>query len=329
MTINRSAPDDEDYLSIGLEEAYWQAILREGEFSKSVGNQPDCEKEIDVTTQLSNTLTHPMTTHDGKQDDWDAITKIQDNDETLQLEIVGFNRGGLLVEWESLRGFVPASQLLPSDKSDNHPKQEMSLESRIGMTLNLRVIELNVEKNRLIFSERAAQVEAGQRSQILHKLTPDTIVSGHVTNLCDFGAFVDLGGVEGLIHISELSWGRVGHPADMLTAGEKVKVYILDVNEAEERIALSIKRLYDDPWETVVSRYQVGEVIEGRITNVVDFGAFACIEEGLEGLIHFSELAEGQFLHPRNVVSENQIVKARILSINSKARRLGLSLRNI
>jgi len=235
----------------------------------------------------------------------------------------------LLVEWESLRGFIPASQLLPTSDSDNHPNNKIPLESRIGSTLDLRVIELNVEKNRLIFSERAAQVESGQRSQVLHKLMPDTVVDGHITNLCDFGAFVDLGGVEGLIHISELSWGRVRHPNDMLTTGEEVKVYILDVNEAEERIALSIKRLHDDPWATVVQRYQVGEIIEGRITNVVDFGAFACIEEGLEGLIHFSELAEGQFLHPRNVVSENQIVKARILNINSKARRLGLSLRNI
>lgn len=329
MTMNRSASDDEDYLSSGLEEGYWKALLNEGEFAKSAGHQAGCEKLTELDSQLPNNLSHPMTPHDGKQEDWKAISKIQDNDETLQLEIVGFNRGGLLVEWETLRGFVPASQLLPISESDESSEEEMSLESRIGSRLNLRVIELNVEKNRLIFSERAAQVESGQRSHILHKLTPDTVVSGHVTNLCDFGAFVDLGGVEGLIHISELSWGRVGHPADMLTAGEEVDVYILDVNEAEERIALSIKRLYDDPWETVVKRYEVGEIIEGRITNVVDFGAFACIEEGLEGLIHFSELAEGQFLHPRNVVSENQIVKARILSINSKARRLGLSLRNI
>jgi small subunit ribosomal protein S1 len=138
---------------------------------------------------------------------------------------------------------------------------------------------------------------------------------------------VDLGGVEGLIHISELSWGRVGHPSDMLERGTTIEVYVLDIDEDQSRIALSIKRLHPDPWLNVDKRYEINEIVEGRITNVVDFGAFACIEEGLEGLIHFSELAEGHFLHPRNVVQEGDIVHARILSIDGKARRLGLSLR--
>jgi small subunit ribosomal protein S1 len=154
-------------------------------------------------------------------------------------------------------------------------------------------------------------------------------IEGTVTNLCEFGAFIDLGGIEGLIHISELSWGRVAHPADMLTSGDSITAYVLDVNEHSERIALSLKRLHDDPWKNVHQRYTIGEIITVRITNVVDFGAFACIEEGLEGLIHFSELAEGQFLHPRNVVSEDDVVNARILNIDSNSRRLGLSLRNI
>ena len=327
MPINRSRQDSEPYLSHGLEEGYWQALLREGEYAKSIDNRTECTNELLVINQSQphTTSSHPLAEHDSRQEDWEAITTIQENDQTLLLDVIGFNRGGLLVEWKSLRGFVPISQLL-----DNHDfDQNVPLDSLVGKRLNLRVIELNADKNRLIFSERAAQVESGKRSEILNELVVGTVVEGYITNLCDFGAFVDLGGVEGLIHISDLSWGRVAHPADMLTTGEKVRVYILDVNEAKERIALSIKRLYDDPWETVVIRYQIGEIIEGRITNVVDFGAFACIEEGLEGLIHFSELAEGQFLHPRNVVSENQIVKARILSINSKDRRLGLSLRHV
>ncbi|MBL8147154.1 MAG: S1 RNA-binding domain-containing protein, partial [Anaerolineae bacterium] len=154
-------------------------------------------------------------------------------------------------------------------------------------------------------------------------------ISGKVTNLCDFGAFVDLGGLEGLIHISELSWGRVGHPADILERGQEVTAYVLEVNQEAGRIALSLKRLHADPWETVHLRYQIGENVQGVITNVVDFGAFARIEEGLEGLIHVSELAEGHFLHPRNVVSEGQQINARILSIDGRARRLGLSLRSI
>ncbi len=189
------------------------------------------------------------------------------------------------------------------------------------------MIELNAEQNRLILSERAARVEAGERAQILTRLRPGDRITGSITNLCDFGAFVDLGGLEGLIHISELSWGRVGHPADMLRRGEEIEVYVLSVDRDNARIALSLKRLFPDPWKTVNERYCIGQTVVGIVTNVVDFGAFACIEEGLEGLIHVSELAEGHFLHPRNVVSEGQHIEARILSIDSDARRLGLSLR--
>jgi len=153
------------------------------------------------------------------------------------------------------------------------------------------------------------------------------VVEGTITNLCDFGAFVDLGGLEGLVHISELSWGRVGHPENILARGQTLSAYVLGVDQEAGRIALSLKRLRPDPWKTVHERYEVNEIVEGVITNVVDFGAFACIEEGLEGLIHVSELAEGQFLHPRNVVKEGEYIRARILTINGAARRLGLSLR--
>ncbi len=191
----------------------------------------------------------------------------------------------------------------------------------------MRVIELSGEKNRLIFSERAAQAQPGERADILDSLKSGTIVSGKITNLCDFGAFIDLGGLEGLIHISELSWGRVGHPSDLLKRGQHIEAYVLEVDRGTTRVALSLKRLRPDPWQTVHERYRLGEIVEGEITNVVDFGAFACIEDGLEGLIHVSELAEGHFLHPRNVVSEGQIVRARILNIDGEARRLGLSLR--
>ena len=198
-----------------------------------------------------------------------------------------------------------------------------ALINRVGDFISLRVIELDKEKNRLILSERAAQVEAGTRDQIFSRLNHGDIIIGKVTNLCHFGAFVDLGGVEGLVHISELSWGRVGHPADMLERNEHVEVYVLDVDPENARIALSIKRLHPDPWATVQERYRIGEIIEGTITNVVDFGAFACVEEGLEGLIHFSELAEGHFLHPRNVVQEGDTVRARILSIDGKSTSIG------
>ncbi len=320
--------------SPALEEGYWHALLTEGEFARSVEPGSD-HTTWDVPTARDEQERPPIQPemipepneemHEAS--DWTEIERIMNADETLSLKVIGYNRGGLLVEWRSLRGFVPASQLVEFPIDGEQSKRRHSLVERVGDTLELRIIELDAEKNRLIFSERAAQVRAGTREQILANLAPGDIVQGTVTNLCDFGAFVDLGGVEGLIHISEMSWGRVTHPADMLERGTEVEVYVLGVDPEQARVALSLKRLHPDPWATVDERYEIGEIVEGRITNVVDFGAFACIEEGLEGLVHFSELAEGHFLHPRNVVAEGDLVRARIISIDGKARRLGLSLR--
>lgn len=329
MHVENSTQDRREFTTDKIEEGYWSALLEEGEYAKSTFTESDdlrenAQSQSDENNTVPNTIQHPIDDHD-----WLLVTRLQENDETVTLDVIGYNRGGLLVEWKSLRGFIPASQLVNFPSTNNYHERRNVLANYVGKVLNLRVIELDPEKNRLIFSERAAQVESGKRTEILHELRPGTVTEGRITNLCDFGAFIDLGGIEGLIHISELSWGRVAHPADMLKSGDTIRVFVLDVDPSDERIALSLKRLYDDPWKTVQTRYKVGEVIEGRITNVVDFGAFACIEEGLEGLIHFSELAEGQFLHPRNVVSENDMVKARILSIDSKARRLGLSLRHV
>lgn len=311
-----------------LDEGYWSALLHEGEHSQPVeythvndtaaldysAGDDDLQSPGDYTTLLA---------------DWAEIRRITERDEVIAIKVVGYNRGGLLVEWRSLRGFVPASQLIEFPATASSAIRRSALVDRVGQTLHLRVIELSEEKNRLILSERAAQAEPGERNNILYRLHSGDTVEGHVTNLCDFGAFVDLGGLEGLIHISELSWGRVGHPSHLLERGQHVRAYVLDIDRDAGRIALSIKRLCPDPWQTVEERYSPGEIVEGTITNVVDFGAFARIEEGLEGLIHVSELAEGHFLHPRNVVEEGQVIRARILSINGAARRLGLSLRLI
>lgn len=309
-----------------LDESYWDSLLTEGEYAQSTEDVDSPPQHIEPLAEFLQNDTRNGN-FDETSEDWSTIARIMDNDSVLDLKVVGYNRGGLLVEWKSLRGFVPASQLVQFPTVENQSARHDALTGRVGDTLSLRVIELDQEKNRLIFSERAAQVEAGTREQILRDLNSGDVVIGKVTNLCSFGAFVDLGGVEGLIHISELSWGRVAHPADMLNRNERVEVYVLEVDPQNARIALSLKRLHPDPWATVEERYTVGEIVEGKITNVVDFGAFACIEDGLEGLIHFSELAEGHFLHPRNVVNEGEIVQARILSIDGKARRLGLSLR--
>jgi len=310
-----------------LEEGYWSALLHEGEFTTSSPEEPEfiedesSEEVIDEIQPLLNSQSNIVV------EDWHDIEETMLHDEVIELNVIGYNRGGILVEWRSLHGFVPASQLTDFPATANSTVRRTSLMEMIGKTLKLRVIELNREQNRLILSERAAQVQAGERAGILQRLQPGDSVNGIITNLCDFGAFVDLGGLEGLIHISELSWGRVGHPADILERGQNVHVHVLEIERQAGRIALSLKRLHPDPWATVTERYQIGQVVEGTITNVVDFGAFACIEDGLEGLIHVSELAEGHFLHPRNVVGEGQRVTARVLSIDSRARRLGLSLR--
>lgn len=309
------------------DEQYWTALLREGEYAETT--VPENNQDSSNAADMQHLPHSSDTENDDSQGDWQEMQRIMDSDEVVELLVTGFNRGGLLVEWRSLRGFVPASQLLDFPAVPNQFARRNALVSRVGQALQLRVIELNPEQNRLILSERAATAQPGERADILVRLHPGDTVCGFITNLCDFGAFVDLGGLEGLIHISELSWGRVGHPADMLQRGQEVKAYVLDVNRDAGRIALSVKRLHPDPWETVSKRYQIGETVEGIITNVVDFGAFARIEEGLEGLIHVSELAEGHFLHPRNVVSEGQPVRARILSIDGHNRRLGLSLRTL
>jgi len=309
------------------DEGYWAALLNEGEKGKPEPEENQIGfngwKPQDTDVYL-NSSPYPAS-----EQDWTTATNTFDNDQTVELSITGYNQGGLLVAWNSLRGFVPASQLVnfPVDVDEYIRRDKLS--TYVEKNLRLRIIELDSEQNRLILSERAAQVEPGQRTTVLETLAPGTTQKGTVTNLCDFGAFVDLGGIEGLIHISELSWGRVGHPHDVLKSGQDVTVYIMSVDKDEERIALSLKRLQPDPWESVETRYKVGQLVEGEVTNVVDFGAFACIEEGLEGLIHISELAEGQFLHPRNVVQEGETVQARILNIDGRARRLGLSLRQV
>jgi small subunit ribosomal protein S1 len=259
--------------------------------------------------------------------DWQWIQESLANNKTVDGKVTGCNRGGLLVELNNLQGFVPISHLAGFPRYMDIEERRAELASRIGERLSLRVIEADREKDRLILSERQLTPRGRSASDVWDKICEGDVCRGRVTNLCSFGAFVDLGGVEGLIHISEMSWGRVTHPRDVLQSGHEVEVYILGVDRERQRIALSLRRLQPDPWSLVEERYKVGQLVEGTITNVVSFGAFARIEEGLEGLIHISELAEGDFLHPRNVVREGDRVTVRILGIDSARHRLRLSLR--
>ena len=259
--------------------------------------------------------------------DWEAARHLYEADEPIELTVVGYNRGGLLVGFHSLQGFVPASHLVNFPQHSSEEERMAALTHKVGAHLRLKVIEYDPGKGRVVFSERAAQAGPGSRQQVLRSLGPGSIAAGVVTNVCDFGAFVDLGGIEGLIHVSEVSWTRVGHPRDVLSCNQPVQVYVLSVDPDLGRVALSLKRLRPDPWTNVDQRYAIGQVVEGTVTNVVNFGAFVGLEEGLEGLIHVSELAEGHFLHPRSVVREGDRVRARIVSIDGAGRRLALSLR--
>jgi small subunit ribosomal protein S1 len=202
----------------------------------------------------------------------------------------------------------------------------------VGESLRLKVIEIDRTRNRLILSERAAMREwrKQHKEKLLASLKEGDVRSGEVISLCDFGAFVDLGGADGLIHLSELSWRRVAHPSEVLAVGDKVEVYVLNVDRERKRIGLSLKRLEPDPWTQITQQYQEGQLVEGKITKLVKFGAFARIsDEDIEGLIHISELSDDHIAHPKEVVHEGMVATLRIIRIDPDRRRIGLSLKRV
>jgi small subunit ribosomal protein S1 len=310
-----------------LEESYWNALLNEGEVARSVPPESMNEWQAVATAPHERTGAEVRSPEVPANEAWQAAEAALESGDVCTAQVVGHNRGGLLVDWQMLRGFVPASHLVGLSPFMDDEARKAEFARRIGWKLCVKVIEVDSVQRRLILSERATSSEESRQQVLWEDLCEGAVRRGYITNVCDFGAFVDLGGLEGLIHISEISWGRVNHPGDVLKSGDAVEVYIISVDRAAKRVALSLKRLQPDPWANVAERYQVGQLVTGTITNVVSFGAFVRVEEGLEGLVHVSELAEGQFLHPRNVVSEGDEVTARILNIDGQHRRLGLSLR--
>ena len=242
------------------------------------------------------------------------------------MQVTGCNRGGLLVSAEQLQGFVPISHLIESPCPTVDVEQWLS--NYVEQNLDLKVIECDRERGRVVLSERAAQSSPGSRNLLLRNLHPGTCVIGIVTNITDFGIFVDLGGVEGLVHVSEISWGRVQHPAEVVELGQKVDVFVIQVDPKRARVALSLKRLHPNPWETAESRYFPGQVTEAMITSIVPFGAFARLEEGLDGLIHVSEIhAIESERRLEDCLQEGQRVTVRILHVDAAKQRLGLSLK--
>jgi small subunit ribosomal protein S1 len=262
--------------------------------------------------------------------DWKQVQEIFEKDEVLNLHVYGYNRGGVLVQGEGIQGFVPVSHLVDMPCNASEEERRQVLNDYVGRTLDLKVIECEPSQERIVLSERAALAGQGRRRQLFNMLKPGEIVHGTVTNVTDFGVFVDLGGLEGLIHVSELSWGRVQHPSSILNVDQPVDALVLMISEENGRVALSLKRLEPNPWEVMMSSYQAGDVVQATITSIMRYGAFAKLGEGVEGLIHISTIhipAGRKELD--SYLSVGQQVQVRILHIDGERRRLGLGLVSI
>jgi small subunit ribosomal protein S1 len=264
--------------------------------------------------------------------DWRRADELLDSGEIIRSEVIDFNKGGLIVKFGGLRGFVPGSHLW--DRGRRHSSREEREElfaEYVGQELPLKVIEVNRDKRRLVLSERRARREKRKRRRedLLEELMEGQVVEGIVRRLAKFGAFVDLGGADGLVHVSELAWQYVDHPSEVLDVGDKVKVYILKLDHERNRIALSLKRLQPHPWELVDQTYSEGQIVSGKVTGVADFGAFVSLDVGVEGLVHISELGEPAPQRPEDVVKPGDELVLRILEIDSYRHRIGLSLKEV
>ena len=271
----------------------------------------------------------------GLERKWRGMQERFDAGEIVEAKVIDHNKGGLIVDL-GVRGFVPISQIVdfprrPRDEQPRDAAQEIAekLQPFVGRTLRLKILEVNRKANRLILSEKVALYEERRekRDELFSSLQVGQKVKGVVRSIAPFGVFVDLGGIDGLVHKSELSWNKVNNPETAYAIGDEVEAEVIDINHERGRISLSIRRLQPDPWQESVAKYKIGDVIEGTVTKLVNFGAFVRVEEGLEGLIHISELSMQRVAHPGDVVKEGEVVKLRIISLDSERHRLGLSLK--
>jgi small subunit ribosomal protein S1 len=253
---------------------------------------------------------------------WRRIEAAAESGEAVEGTVIEVVKGGLIIDL-GVRGFLPASLV--------DIRRVQNLDDFLGQKIECRVIELNRSRNNVVLSRRAVLEEERkeQRQQILDRLQPGQVVEGAISNIVDFGAFVDLDGIDGLIHISELSWSHVNHPSEILNIGDIVPVKVLDIDRERQRISLGLKQTQEDPWQRVMDTYQVGDVLEGKVTKVVSFGAFVEILDGVEGLVHISELAQHHVENPREIVNQGDTVKVKILEIDSERRRLSLSVKRV
>jgi small subunit ribosomal protein S1 len=293
-----------------MDEGWWASVLA------------DEESAVEEYTEMASASNQ---TTDMVLVDWDRVRSIYENDEIITLQVYGYNRGGLLVQEEGIQGFVPVSHLIEMPCGVEEEARKTTLAEYVGRTLSLKVIECEPSLDRIVLSERAAQAGEGRRKQLFNSLKVGDVVKGKVTNVTDFGVFIDLGGVEGLIHVSELSWGRVQHPGDILAIGDCAEAMVLQINEDTSRVALSFKRLQSNPWEVVAAKYSSGDEVDASVTTITRFGVFARLDEGIEGLIHISSI---EFEPPTQTLDSlffsGKRIRVQILHIDPDRRRLGL-----
>jgi small subunit ribosomal protein S1 len=263
--------------------------------------------------------------------DWIDAEALLESGDIVELAVMGYNKGGAIVPYGRLRGFVPISHLSSLSPGMNERQRQQALAKMRGEKIPLKVIEVDRRRRRLVMSQREAQREweEKRKAELLEKLEEGDIIKGRVSGLRDFGAFIDLGGADGLVHISELAWYRVNHPREVLEVGDEIEVEIMKLDKKKQRISLSRKRLVANPWDTAEERYGVNQLVEGKITRIVDYGAFAEIEPGVEGLLHVSQLARTNVEKVSDVVKEGETHLLRVVSLDSRRQRIGLSLKAV
>jgi len=325
VASNNSAKRKYENAMPPTDEGWWESVLAEERLhaphpQHHIAAKPKPVSQVKIETAQVAEPVHA---------DWDEVKELYSNDRIIAMKVTGHNRGGLLVETDALSGFIPFSHLIELAGKDQESDRDVSLESYMGKTLNVKVIECVPEDGRVVFSERAALAEPGIRSKLFHSLAAGTHVRGTVTNITDFGVFVDLGGVEGLIHISELSWGRVSHPNQIVSLGQEIEVHVLDISAERCRVALSLKRMTRNPWERALADFPVNTILPAAVTCVLSYGAFARLEAGVEGLIHASEMPLDDNQAPRDIIKEGQQIQVRVLHVDPSHQRMGLSMQLI
>ena len=292
-----------------LDDSWWKSLLESAnKYPGADANSPGITHELNDISEIN----------------WQLMEEYFHDDEILDVEVIGFNKGGLLVKGDHFKGFIPNSHLKEISKIQSVPERYQALKHSVGQNLKVKVIECDKGQGKLIFSERAAEKAPGRRLDVFDDLDIGSVVEGEVTNITKFGVFLDLGGIEGLVHLSELSWGKVHHPSEIVQIGENIRARVISIDKEKMRIALSIKQLLPNPWYEFGERYLVGDVITVIITKVVGYGVFAEVENGIEGLVHISDIQSKDLSLSMAEMKVGEKIVVSIKAIDVENRRLSM-----